>query len=112
MKTITSLLCAFFALAASLRTVVVDKEQGKGDYASLTDAIKSGEHDILINDGVYEIEETIQINKISNVRIRGKSKSNTILRYSGMNSFLLVSDTHNISVSDLTLVCESPFCLL
>ena len=82
--------------------VTVDANEGIGDYTSLTDALHAGASDIVLHDGVYDIESTITLDR-PNIRISGTSKANTILRYIGTHTFLSVVNTEHITVSELTL---------
>jgi hypothetical protein len=73
-----------------------------GDYNSLSSAISAGESDILMLDGVHVIPSAIQITS-PNISIQGQSKSGTILRKSGPTSLLLIVNTENITIRELTL---------
>lgn len=73
-----------------------------GAYATLTAALDAGESNVLILDGVHDIHETIKIQR-PNVQISGESRDGTVLRKIGPASFILVVDTENVTVANLTL---------
>mmetsp|Transcript_25438 Transcript_25438/g.37582 ORF Transcript_25438/g.37582 Transcript_25438/m.37582 type:complete len:460 (+) Transcript_25438:179-1558(+) len=86
-----------FCFAAAQQQAIVPN-----DYATLQAALTAGETNIFIRDGLYLVPSTIQIST-PNILIRGESRENTILQKTGIASFLLLTNTENVTVESLTL---------
>ena len=79
-------------------------QDNDGQYRNLPDALEAGHTQIYIKDGTYEISSSVIIGKHNrHLKIRGESRENTILKFTGEYSFLVIFDTEDISISQLTL---------
>ena len=79
-------------------------QDNDGQYRNLPDALEAGHTQIYIKDGTYEISSSIIIGKHNrHLKIRGESRENTILKFTGDYSFLVIFDTEDVSISQLTL---------
>jgi len=71
-------------------------------YDTLTEALDAGHGSIFILNGIHRLDTTIQIMR-PYVQIVGESKEGTVLLYEGINTMIQIVDTHDVSVSSLTL---------
>lgn len=79
-------------------------QDNNGQYRNLPEALEAGHTQIYIKDGTYEISSSVIIGRHNrHLKIRGESRENTILKFTGDYSFLVIFDTEDISISQLTL---------
>ena len=79
-------------------------QDNNGQYRNLPEALEAGHTQIYIKDGTYEISSSVIIGRHNrHLKIRGESRENTILKFTGDYSFLVIFDTEDISISQMTL---------
>ena len=75
---------------------------GEGDYLSLSDALADDAKNILIKNGIYEVNESIVVEN-SGVIITGESKDGVQLIQKNTEKDLLVVKANGVRVSNITL---------
>ena len=68
-------------------------QDNNGQYRNLPEALEAGHTQIYIKDGTYEISSSVIIGRHNrHLKIRGESRENTILKFTGDYSFLVTGD--------------------
>lgn len=79
-----------------------------GRYKTIEHALEAGEKNIYVQEGTYEIRQTIILGQNhQSVHIRGASRERTILKFVGMESFVVVFNTRDVTISNLSLDARS-----
>lgn len=79
-----------------------------GRYKTIEHALEAGEKNIYVQEGTYEIRQTIILGQNhQGVHIRGASRERTILKFVGMESFVVVFNTRDVTISNLSLDARS-----
>jgi len=79
-----------------------------GRYRTIQHALEAGEKNIYVQEGTYEIRQTIILGQNHHgVHIRGASRERTILKFVGMESAFVVFNTRYVTISNLTLDARS-----
>ena len=85
----------------SSKIYIVDVS-GEGDYTNLSDALSAGAINIYIKNGVYEISNTILIDR-DGVSIVGESQSGVQFIQTNSERDLLVVKADNVTIKKITL---------